>query len=44
LSGFHVVDFWSAFWGALIVSFVSAVGSWIFGAKGRVEVNFIRRD
>ncbi len=44
LSGFHVTGFWSAVWGALIVSVVSGIGSWIFGPKGRVEVNFIRRD
>jgi len=44
LSGFHVANFWSAFWGALIVSIVSAIGSWIFGPKGRVQVNFSRRD
>jgi putative membrane protein len=44
LSGFHVTNFWAAFWGALIVSLVSSIGSWIFGSKGRVEVNFIRRD
>ncbi len=44
LSGFHVTDFWSAFWGALIVSLVSGIGSWIFGPKGGIEVNVIRRD
>ena len=44
LPGFHVTGFWSAVWGALIVSVVSGIGSWIFGPKGRVEVNFIRRD
>ncbi len=44
LSGFHVTGFWSAVWGALTVSVVSGFGSWLFGSKGRVEVNFIRRD
>ena len=44
LSGFHIAGFWSAFWGALIVSIVSGIGSWLFGSKGRIEVNVIRRD
>lgn len=44
LPGFHVTDFWAAFWGALIVSLVSSIGSWIFGPKGRANVNSIRRD
>lgn len=43
LSGFHVMGFWPAFWGAIVVSVVSAIGSWFFGPTGRVEVT-IRRD
>ncbi len=31
--GFHVTDFRSAFWGALIVSVVSSVLSWLLQAK-----------
>ena len=31
--GFHVDDFLSAFWGALIVSLVSSVLSWLFEDK-----------
>ena len=31
--GFHVDDFLSAFWGALIVSIVSSVLSWLFEGK-----------
>lgn len=42
LPGFHIDSFWAAFWGAIVVSLVSAIGSWIFGPKGGVEVH-IRR-
>ncbi len=31
LPGFHVAGFWDAFWGAIIVSIVSWIGSSIFG-------------
>jgi putative membrane protein len=31
IPGFHIDGFWPAFWGALVVSLVSAVGSWFFG-------------
>ncbi|MBM4221472.1 MAG: phage holin family protein [Gammaproteobacteria bacterium] len=44
LPGFHVAGFWAAFWGALIVSLVSGIGSWIFGPKGGIKVQVIRRD
>lgn len=44
LPGFHVAGFWPAVWGALIVSVVSGIGSWIFGPKGGIEVQVIRRD
>lgn len=43
LPGFHVAGFWPAFWGAIVVSVVSGIGSWLFGPTGRVEV-IIRRD
>ncbi len=43
LPGFHVAGFWSAFWGAIIVSLVSWLGSWFFGPRGRIEV-ISRRD
>ncbi|TFG88002.1 MAG: phage holin family protein [Chromatiales bacterium] len=43
LPGFHIAGFWPAFWGAIVVSVVSGVGSWFFGPAGRVEVT-IRRD
>jgi putative membrane protein len=42
LPGFHIAGFWDAFWGAIIVSLVSWVGSWIFGPKGSIQVNVHR--
>ena len=42
LAGFHVAGFWSAFWGAIIVSLVSGIGSWFFGPRGGIEIN-VRR-
>lgn len=43
LPGMHVAGFWAAFWGALVVSIVSWIGSMLFGPKGRIEVR-VRRD
>lgn len=43
LPGMHVAGFWAAFWGALLVSIVSWIGSMLFGPKGRIEVR-VRRD
>jgi putative membrane protein len=43
LPGFSIVSFWDAFWGAIIVSLVSWVGSAIFGPKGSIQIN-IKRD
>lgn len=43
LPGFHVTGFWPAFFGALIVSLVSWIGSSFFGPRGRVEV-LVRRN
>ena len=34
LTGFHITGFWPAFWGAIVVSLVSGIGSWFFGPKG----------
>jgi putative membrane protein len=42
LPGFGIAGFWDAFWGSIIVSLVSWVGSWIFGPRGEVQVT-IRR-
>ena len=39
VAGFHVHSFWSAFWGAIVISFVSWVLSAFFrGSDGRVHV------
>lgn len=42
MPGMHLAGFSSAFWTALIVSFVGILGSWFVGPKGRVEV-FVKR-
>lgn len=34
LPGFSVAGFWSAFWGALIVSLTGWIGSWFIGPRG----------
>lgn len=34
LPGFSVAGFWSALWGALIVSLTGWVGSWFIGPRG----------
>lgn len=39
LPGFHVASFWDAFWGAIIVSIVSWIGSAIFGPRGTITVH-----
>ena len=39
VAGFHVDSFWSAFWGAIVISFVSWLLSAFFrGSDGRVHV------
>ena len=43
LPGMHVAGFWPAFWAALIVSLVSALGSWCIGPKGKFEIIVKRR-
>jgi len=43
LDGFSVAGFWSAIFGALIVSITSAIASWYIGPDGRYEVFVIRR-
>jgi putative membrane protein len=39
LPGFNVASFWDAFWGAIIVSIVSWIGSAIFGPRGTITVH-----
>lgn len=43
LDNFTVSGFWSALFGAIIVSITSAVASWYIGPTGRFEVLVIRR-
>lgn len=44
LDNFVVAGFWSAIFGALIVSITSTIASWYIGPDGRYEVFVIRRD
>lgn len=44
LHGFHIDGFWTAVAGSLIVSFVSWIGSWFIGSRGRVEIIHNKRD
>ena len=43
LDNFVVAGFWSAVFGAIIVSITSTVASWFIGPDGRYEVLVIRR-
>jgi len=43
LDNFQVAGFWSALFGAIIVSITSTVASWYIGPDGRFEVFVIRR-
>jgi putative membrane protein len=44
LDNFTVAGFWSAIFGALIVSITSTVASWYIGPNGRYEVYVVRKD
>jgi len=44
LDDFSVAGFWSAIFGAVIVSITSTVASWYIGPNGRYEVFVVRRD
>lgn len=44
LDGMSIAGFGAAFWGALIVSIVSAIGSMLFGRRGRIRISFDRQD
>ena len=44
VDGFEVVGFWSAVFGAIVVSVVSGLCSNFIGPKGRYEVLVIRRE
>ena len=43
LDNFAVSGFWSAVFGALVVSITSTVASWYIGPDGRYEVFIVRR-
>ncbi|MBT8102649.1 MAG: phage holin family protein, partial [Gammaproteobacteria bacterium] len=43
LDNFQVAGFWSAVFGAIIVSITSTVASWYIGPNGRYEVFVLRR-
>jgi len=43
LDDFAVAGFWSALFGAIIVSITSTVASWYIGTEGRYEVFVMRR-
>lgn len=43
LDNFSVAGFWSAVFGAIIVSITSTVASWYIGPDGRYEVFVVRR-
>jgi putative membrane protein len=43
LDNFVVAGFWSAIFGAIIVSITSTIASWYIGPKGRYEVFVVRR-
>ena len=44
VDGFEVVGFWSAVFGAVVVSLVSGLCSQFIGPKGRYEVMVIKRS
>ena len=41
--GFIIDGFWTALFGAIIVSLTGTLASWFIGPKGRVEILVIRR-
>jgi putative membrane protein len=43
LDNFSVAGFWSAVFGAIIVSLSSTVASWFIGPSGRYEIFVVRR-
>ena len=44
LDNFVVAGFWSAVFGAIVVSITSTMASWYIGPNGHYEVFVIRRD
>ena len=43
LDGFSLAGFWSALFGAIIVSITSTIASWYIGPDGRYDVFVVRR-
>lgn len=43
LPGMHIVGFWDAFWGAIIVGLTGWVGSAIVGPRGSIQI-YTNRD
>ncbi len=43
LEGMSIAGFGAAFWAALIVSIVSAIGSLVFGPRGRIRISIDRQ-
>ncbi len=43
LDNFHVAGFWSAVFGAIIVSITSTIASWCIGPDGKYELFVLRR-
>ncbi len=41
---FRVDGFWSAFWGGLVISFVTTVLSWLAGERRMVTIRIERRE
>ena len=44
VTGFKIVDFWSAFWGALAFSFISFILSLLFGPQGHIDMRFYKGE
>jgi len=45
VKGFYVADFWSGFWGAIVVAVISFIVNGLIGGRGmRVNVNLTTRD
>lgn len=40
--GFHIVNFWAAFWGALIFSIISSILQLFINTKGKINFQFYR--
>lgn len=43
LEGMSIAGFGAAFWAALVVSIVSAIGSLVFGPRGRIRISIDRQ-